>query len=98
MPDAFSYVGQRLIVSRKSGNVVGQEERKIQHKNQFALEIDHFAQCIQENLKPHTPGEEGLQDHRIMEAIYRSAETGRPVTLDRVEGLDVFRGPEPKEG
>jgi len=43
--------------------------------------------------RPRTPGEEGLQDHRIMEAIYRSAAENRPVALPEVEGLDVFRGP-----
>ena len=96
--DAFAYTGQSMTISMREGDGAVEKTPNIPHKNQFALEIDHFAQCIQENLKPHTPGEEGLQDHRIMEAIYRSAETGRPVTLDRVEGLDVFRGPEPKEG
>ena len=41
----------------------------------------------------HTPGEEGLQDQRIMEAIYQSARTSRPVQLPPVAGVDVFRGP-----
>jgi predicted dehydrogenase len=44
--------------------------------------------------QPYTPGEEGLQDHRIMEAIYESARTGRPVKLQDASKLDAFRGPD----
>jgi hypothetical protein len=36
-----------------------------------------------------------VQDHVIMEAIYRSAREGGPVSLPPVAGLDAFRGPEP---
>jgi predicted dehydrogenase len=43
--------------------------------------MDHFAECILEGKTPHTPGEEGLKDHRIMEAIYESARTGRIVMV-----------------
>ena len=64
-------------------------------KNQFAAEMDHFSACVLEDKKPHTPGEEGLQDQRIMEAIYQSAREGRPVKLPPVAGNDAFRGPEP---
>jgi hypothetical protein len=34
-----------------------------------------------------------LQDHRIMEAIYRSAAENRPVALPVIKELDAFRGP-----
>lgn len=57
--------------------------------------MDHFSECLTEN-KPHTPGEEGLQDHRIIEALYQSAREGKPVKLPIISGMDVFRGPEPK--
>ena len=43
--------------------------------------------------RPRTPGEEGVQDHVMMEAIYESARTGQPVSLPTISGLDVFRGP-----
>ncbi len=32
--------------------------------------------------EPLTPGEEGLRDVRIMQAVYRSAREGRPVSLE----------------
>jgi predicted dehydrogenase len=74
-----------------------QNQITIPAKNQFAAEMDHFSTCVLEDKPPHTPGEEGLQDQRIMEAIYQSAREGRPVKLPPIEGTDVFRGPEPKE-
>lgn len=47
--------------------------------------------------QPWTPGEEGVQDHKLMEAIYESARTGQPVKLEPVQGLDHFRGTPPKQ-
>jgi predicted dehydrogenase len=56
--------------------------------------MDHFAECIQQDKDVHTPGEEGLQDQRIMEAIYESARTHRPVKLG---APGKTRGPEPQQ-
>ncbi|HEY8565577.1 MAG TPA: Gfo/Idh/MocA family oxidoreductase [Beijerinckiaceae bacterium] len=65
------------------------EERKpeIEEGNQFALQMDHFAQAVMENREPKTPGEEGLRDVRIMQAVYQAAATGRPVGLDATGSL-----------
>jgi predicted dehydrogenase len=49
--------------------------------DQFAAEMDDFAECVRANRPTRVPGEEGLRDVRIMEALYRSAETGREVSL-----------------
>lgn len=57
--------------------------------------MDHFSDCIQQDKKPFTPGEEGLQDHRIMDAIYQSAAQNKPVALPTITTIDTFRGPEP---
>ncbi|WP_442786006.1 Gfo/Idh/MocA family oxidoreductase [Methylobacterium sp. C25] len=57
-----------------------------------AAELDHMAECILQSRKPHTPGEEGLQDQMLMEAIYESAKTGAPVKLKASDTLDAFRG------
>ena len=48
-------------------------------KDQFALKMDHMAECVRQNKTPCTPREEGLQDQRITEAIYQSAKERRPV-------------------
>jgi len=49
--------------------------------NQFAAEMDDFAQCIMNNKPTKISGEEGLRDVKIMMAIYESAKTGKPVKL-----------------
>ena len=49
--------------------------------NQFAAEMDDFAQCIMSNKPSKVSGEEGLRDVKIMMAIYESARTGKPVRL-----------------
>ena len=48
---------------------------------QFTDEIDHLCQAIQEGTEIRTPGEMGLRDVRLIEAIYRSAELGRWVDV-----------------
>lgn len=45
------------------------------------LEINNFAECVRDSKLPATPGEEGLHDHVLIEAIYRSAREGRPVRI-----------------
>ncbi len=91
--NAFAYAGQKVQIAHRDGDAESVVDRRIPAKDQFALELDHMAECIATGRRPRTPGEEGLADQRIMEAIYRSAETGQPVPLPRVEGLDTTRGP-----
>ncbi|MBM0103595.1 Gfo/Idh/MocA family oxidoreductase [Steroidobacter sp. S1-65] len=47
----------------------------------FAAQLDDFARCIKERRPTIVPGEEGLQDVRIMSAIYESARTGRAIRI-----------------
>ncbi len=94
--NAFAYEGQRLRLSRRDGMAEANTELSLARRNQFSLEIDHFAQCVRSGAQPRTPGEEGLQDQVLMGAIYESARTGRPVRLEPVAGRDVFRGPPPQ--
>jgi len=49
--------------------------------DQFAAEMDDFAQCILANRPTRVPGEEGLRDLKIITAIYESTRTGQPVSL-----------------
>ncbi|MDZ8137330.1 MAG: Gfo/Idh/MocA family oxidoreductase [Nostoc sp. DedQUE04] len=96
---AFSYNGLRMMISRKSPtNSMAENisEVRIGEKNQFALEIDHMADCVIQNKQPHTPGEEGLQDQKLIALIYEAARTGKTITLPRVSGLDTTRGPAPR--
>jgi predicted dehydrogenase len=94
MDNAFTR-GARLFVEGKASAPFSTAEWKAGDQDQFGLEMDHFSVCIRKDIKPRTPGEEGLADHKIFEAVYESAATGRSVTLPRIDGLDTTRGPEP---
>jgi len=45
--------------------------------NQQAAQMDDFALCIKQNKPTIVPGEEGLKDMKVVEAIYRSIASGK---------------------
>ncbi|GAB3238488.1 Gfo/Idh/MocA family oxidoreductase [Hymenobacter seoulensis] len=60
---------------------------------QQARQMDEFADCVLNNKVTRVPGEMGLRDVQILEAIYRAAETGQKVsTKDVVAVLDQASG------
>ncbi len=98
LDNAYTYKGQKLQTSRAEGKLRRQEEIKMEENNQFAAEMDHFSDCVINNKKPFTPGEEGLQDHILMEAIYQSARDGKPVKLTKNPDNKSLHGTEPEMG
>ena len=84
---AFVYRGLELELSDQQAKTRPQ----FAAYDQFRLEVDHFAVCVRENREPYTPGEEGVQDHRLMDAIYQSARSGARVEVEKFSGQDVFR-------
>jgi predicted dehydrogenase len=94
---AFDYERLKMEGSYADGKQEINISPSIKEAQQFALELDHFSQCILENKTPYTPGEEGLQDQKIIEAIYESAKLGTPVKLQTITTIDTFRGTPPKE-
>ena len=97
MDPAFAYQGLRMTVARKDGNSASTDARRFPERNQFATEMDAFAEAIRANKEPLTPGEEGTQDMRVIAAIYQAAEGGGTVKLPEVKGLDTTRGPAPTQ-
>jgi glucose-fructose oxidoreductase len=55
--------------------------KRIGKRDQFAPELLYFSDCILKGREPEPSGEEGLQDVRIVQALYESAETGRAVPI-----------------
>ena len=47
--------------------------------NQWAAQMDHLSERVRNGGRVLTPGEEGLRDIRVIQAIYESAKTGKPV-------------------
>jgi predicted dehydrogenase len=77
-PGCF-YSGNRLTVT----GVPGEGQPKIQEIDQFAREMDWMADVVRGKAPLVSPGEEGLQDMRLMHAILESAASGRkPVRTD----------------
>ena len=79
MEPATPYSGHALRI-RKDGKVT---DRTLppSPKTQFAGQLDHLAEAVQKGTDVIVPGEEGLADLRVIEAIYRSAREGRRVRL-----------------
>jgi predicted dehydrogenase len=79
MDPAYEYAGdltQRLTIDGKT------RRRTFPKRDQFAPEILHFSECILTGSEPEPSGWEGYADVRVVRAIYRSADTGEPVTLE----------------
>lgn len=66
---AFSYGG---IKGKKPGG-----EINFPQINQQARQMDDFAMCVLNNQPTRVPGEEGLKDMKIIDAIYRSIASGK---------------------
>ena len=71
MDSAFIYEGVHLR-AECGGEVLDQLEAA-RDPYQFQAEAEHFSHCIENNLEPQSPGEEGLKDMRCMAEIYRAA-------------------------
>lgn len=52
--------------------------------NQQALQMDDFAYCIHNDKPTKVPGEMGMRDMQIIEAILQSIDTGRKIKLDNL--------------
>jgi glucose-fructose oxidoreductase len=51
-------------------------------RDQFAPELLYFSDCVRRGTTPEPNGREGTADVRIIQALLKSADTGRPVKLD----------------
>jgi len=84
----------------------GKTTRKtFKKRDQVGPELIYFSRCVLENRDPEPSGREGLADLRVIDALYRSMKTGRPVelppfekperpTLDQEIHVEAHREPE----
>ena len=84
--NAFRADGESRLVVCRHGHP---DEQVFPPFDQFAAEISYFSGCILDDRAPEPSGIDGLQDVRVVEAIYRSARDGRPVTLPRLARIDA---------
>lgn len=64
-----------------SGETSDGTELDLEIDNQQAKQMDDDAQAILTNAAPLAPGEEGLRDIRVIEAIIQAAKSGQPVAI-----------------
>jgi predicted dehydrogenase len=61
------------------------KSRSYPARDQFAAELLYFSDCIKKGRDPEPSGWEGWADIRVVSALLRSAQVGRPVLLERFE-------------
>ncbi|GAB3635596.1 Gfo/Idh/MocA family oxidoreductase [Hymenobacter arcticus] len=84
---AYGYGGLAGKTSKNDGLL------NLPNINQQAAQMDDFAQCVLQNKPTRVPGEMGLRDVQLLEAIYRAAETGQSIsTKDVVQLIDRSNG------
>jgi predicted dehydrogenase len=66
-------------------------KRRVPKRDQFAPELLYFSDCVLKDRSPEPSGESGMQDVRIIEALYKSARTGRSV---RIPSFDATKKPD----
>jgi glucose-fructose oxidoreductase len=82
MKNAYEYeapIEMKVIVEGK------EQARSFSRRDQFGAEISYFSDCILKKREPEPSGLEGLNDVQIIEALYRSARTGRAVKIRNTE-------------
>ncbi len=78
---AFMYAGNMMSIARDGKPVEWRAGRAI---DTFAAEMDDFSRCIAEDQPSRTPGEEGLKDMLVIEALYRAAAEGKAMEVERM--------------
>jgi glucose-fructose oxidoreductase len=79
LDDAYEYVGGKEMWITIDDRT---RQKSFPPVDQFAAELEYFADCIQNGQDPEPDGLEGWMDVRIIEAIYQSARAGRPVSIE----------------
>ena len=76
---AFAWDEERRLFGKIGGRWF---EKTFKIVDEFALELDAFADSIRRKRDPEPSGVEGLRDMIIMQAIYRAARENRPVPIN----------------
>ncbi|MDT3778797.1 Gfo/Idh/MocA family oxidoreductase [Nitrospira sp. MA-1] len=78
MTSAYEYVEPITHYLTINGK---EKKQTFSKRDQFAPQLLKFSDCILNRTIPEPAGDEGLHDVRIIDALYRSAQKGQPVSL-----------------
>lgn len=73
---ATGYSGHRLVINGR--------EAQVENVNHFAAQMDDLSRCIREGGTVKTPGEMGLRDILILEAVLESMRTHKAIPLSKL--------------
>ena len=79
---AFAFEEERRLFGKIRGRWF---ERTFKVIDEFALELNAFAESIRRGRDPEPDGMEGLRDLATIEAIYRSARENRTIPIQSIE-------------
>jgi glucose-fructose oxidoreductase len=88
---AYEYAGTLKHHLTRGGKT---QTRSFRKRDQFAAELDYFSRCVRRGRIPEPSGAEGLADVQVIEALLRSALTGRPVTVEITRDRQPTQGQE----
>lgn len=78
---AYTWFGEIKHYLKVNGET---QERTFPPHSQIAAEFTYFSGCILQNKEPEPSGQEGLNDVRIIRALYHSMQVGTFVKLNNV--------------
>jgi len=85
LTDAYEPPGPTMLEVVKQGD---RHDLRFEPVDAVAALLEYFSDCVIHDRQPEPSGVEGLEDVRMIEAIYRSARDGRPVTLPRLARVE----------
>jgi predicted dehydrogenase len=85
---AYTYEDERRVTGKVAGRTI---DRRFKVLDEFALEIDAFSAAILKKKDIGPNGDQGHRDMLILQAIYESARTSRPVEIN-YPGKEVCHG------
>jgi predicted dehydrogenase len=85
MNNAFAYRNQELLTTQGDQ----QSKHQIEPVDHFAAEMDYFSDCVLNDKQVLTPGEDGLADMIVIDAVHRSADTRSIVAINEGPGRSI---------
>jgi predicted dehydrogenase len=58
------------------------ETERFDPVDQYRLQVEHFARCVERGEEPRTGPTDALANMRALDALYESADAGEPIPLD----------------
>lgn len=78
---AGAQLGPKLVLFEAEGETEVDVTPLLPEQDAYAAEIQHFVDCIQRKREPISPGWQSVVVMEMLDAIYKSARTGRAVPL-----------------